>query len=664
MPCINTMNCLFPRPGRFASVDTRYQSVAQNLYKRIKCYKPMDVCKEVKEAIILRNIIKTSVFGQINLNQSRERGGKSMAFPDSFLDELTERNELTDVVSSYVHLVKKGSNMFGLCPFHNEKTPSFSVSPSKQIYHCFGCGKGGGVLNFIMEIENLSFPDAVYFLANRVGMTVPETGNESISIRRKRLLELNKDAARYFHSVLKEQTGANAVKYLEDRKIKIATVRRFGLGASPDSWDSLISAMTRLGYEKQELLEAGLVVKGSKGNIYDKFRNRLMFPVIDIRDNILGFGGRSLGGEEPKYLNTPETLIFSKRKSLYGINIAKNTKRLNIILCEGNIDVITLHQAGFDNAVASMGTSLTVEQTRLLARYTREIVICYDNDRAGQMATDRALDILKNSELDVRVLKLPNRLEDGKKVKQDADDFVKKYGSEAFEKLLAGSENHIEYSLLTIQKEYDLTQADQKVEFLKRASELISKLSSPVEREIYGAKAAEAANISADAMMLEIKRALRRRLAAGKKAMEKTRPSARYQPNERSLRYTNVKSATAEEGIIRLILLDPCLISDIDITPEEFSSPFLGKVFSEIKSRYNEQRSLSLPSFSQELTSEEMSVLTHIVNKPENLSKANEALKDYISTIRMEKLNSTSDFETIAKILKEKKQAYGGYELE
>lgn len=587
-----------------------------------------------------------------------------MAFPDSFLDELTERNELADVVSSYVQLVKKGSNLFGLCPFHNEKTPSFSVSPSKQIYHCFGCGKGGGVINFIMEIENLSFPDAVRFLADRAGMTVPETGSESISVRRKRLLELNRDAARFFHSILKEEAGARAVEYLKERRIKSSTARRFGLGAAPDSWDGLITAMTRLGYEKHELLEAGLAVKGSKGNIYDKFRNRLMFPVIDIRDNVIGFGGRSLSGEEPKYLNTPETLVFSKRKSLYGINIAKNTKRQNIILCEGNIDVITLHQAGFDNAVASMGTSLTVEQTRLLARYTHELVICYDNDEAGQMATERALDILKNSELEVKVLKLPNKTVDGKKVKQDADDFVKKYGPEAFERLLAGSENHVEYSLLSIKSEYDLSQADQKVEFLKRAGELISKLPSPVEREIYGARAAEEAGISAEVMKLEINRALKRRLAAEKKAMEKTRPTTAYQPKERSLRYVNVKSAAAEEGIIRLILLDSSLISDIDITPEEFSSPFLGKVFSEIRTRYGEQRSLTLPSLSQDLTGEEMSVLTRIITKPENLSKAKQALKDYISTIRMEKLNSTSDFETLAKILKEKKKVYGGYELE
>lgn len=587
-----------------------------------------------------------------------------MAFPDSFLDELTERNELADVVSSYVQLVKKGSNLFGLCPFHNEKTPSFSVSPSKQIYHCFGCGKGGGVINFIMEIENLSFPDAVRFLADRAGMTVPETGSESISVRRKRLLELNRDAARFFHSILKEEAGARAVEYLKERRIKSSTARRFGLGAAPDSWDGLLTAMTRLGYEKHELLEAGLAVKGSKGNIYDKFRNRLMFPVIDIRDNVIGFGGRSLSGEEPKYLNTPETLVFSKRKSLYGINIAKNTKRQNIILCEGNIDVITLHQAGFDNAVASMGTSLTVEQTRLLARYTHELVICYDNDEAGQMATERALDILKNSELEVKVLKLPNKTVDGKKVKQDADDFVKKYGPEAFERLLAGSENHVEYSLLSIKSEYDLSQADQKVEFLKRAGELISKLPSPVEREIYGARAAEEAGISAEVMKLEINRALKRRLAAEKKAMEKTRPTTAYQPKERSLRYVNVKSAAAEEGIIRLILLDSSLISDIDITPEEFSSPFLGKVFSEIRTRYGEQRSLTLPSLSQDLTGEEMSVLTRIITKPENLSKAKQALKDYISTIRMEKLNSTSDFETLAKILKEKKKVYGGYELE
>ncbi len=298
-----------------------------------------------------------------------------MAFPDSFIEELLERSEISDVVSAYVHLARKGGNLFGLCPFHNEKTPSFSVSPDKQIYHCFGCGKGGGVINFIMEIENLSYPDAVRFLANRAGMTVPEDDRGGTAQLRRRILELNKEAARFYNSLLRSENGAAARAYLEKRRISPQTATRFGLGAAPNAWNTLITAMKRKGFGEYELVQAGLAVKNARGSVYDKFRDRLMFPVISVSGEVLGFGGRTLSDSEPKYLNSPETLAFSKRRTLYGINLAKNSKRGSFILCEGNIDVITLHQAGFDNAVASMGTSLTVEQTRLMARYANEIII-------------------------------------------------------------------------------------------------------------------------------------------------------------------------------------------------------------------------------------------------------------------------------------------------
>ena len=281
-----------------------------------------------------------------------------MAFPQSFLDELTGRCDIVDVVSSYVHLTKKGSNYFGLCPFHNEKTGSFSVSPDKQIYHCFGCKKGGGVINFIMEEENLSFPDAVRFLAGRAGMEVPEdTGDRERDRLRARVLSLNKEAARFFYQNLQSPAGTAVSEYLRRRRITRKTAMDFGLGASLDAWDSLLTAMVGKGYSKTELLAAGLVVQNKQGRLYDKFRNRLIFPVIDVRGDVVGFGGRVLDKSEPKYMNTPETVTYSKRRVLYGMNLAKRTKRPNIILCEGNIDVITLHQAGFDNAVASMGTA-------------------------------------------------------------------------------------------------------------------------------------------------------------------------------------------------------------------------------------------------------------------------------------------------------------------
>ena len=284
-----------------------------------------------------------------------------MAFPESFLQELAERNDIVDVVSSYVRLTKKsGSNLFGLCPFHSEKTPSFSVSPDKQIYHCFGCGKGGSVISFIMEIENLSFPEAVAFLANRAGMHLPEQSDDPGAKKRQRLLALNRDAARFFHAQLKTPAGQPARDYLARRQLTAQTVTRFGLGFAPDTWDSLVRAMKALGYSEQELFDGGLVRHGKTSGVYDTFRNRLMFPVIDVRGNVIGFSGRILGDGEPKYMNSPETIVFSKSHNLFALNLAKKSKCGYIILAEGNIDVASLHQAGFDSAVASLGNKLLI----------------------------------------------------------------------------------------------------------------------------------------------------------------------------------------------------------------------------------------------------------------------------------------------------------------
>ena len=436
-----------------------------------------------------------------------------MPFPQSFLDELVARSDIVDVVGSYVQLTRKGSNLFGLCPFHSEKTGSFSVSPDKQIYYCFGCKRGGGVINFIMEEENLSFPDAVRFLAKRAGMEVPEEdGDREAGRRRQRLLDLNRDAARFYYQMLQQPEGRAVQEYLDRRKIRKATAVNFGLGASLDSWDALILAMTKKGYTKSELLDAGLAVQNRNGGLYDKFRNRLMFPVIDVRGDVVAFGGRVLDKSEPKYMNSQETPVYSKRRVLYGLNLAKKSKRPNIILCEGNIDVVTLHQAGFDNAVASMGTALTVEQTRLLSRFTKELVLCYDNDNAGKIATDRALEILNNSEFSVKVLQLPRRrTEDGELVKQDADDFIKFQGKDAFEALLSGSENGIEFRMAQVAGKYDLTNDEARVAYCGEISGLLAALDNPVEREIYTTRAAETAKITPEAMKLEVQRAFRRR---------------------------------------------------------------------------------------------------------------------------------------------------------
>ena len=561
-----------------------------------------------------------------------------MAFPQSFLDEVIARNDILDVVSSYVHLTKKGGNYFGLCPFHNEKTGSFSVSPDKQIFYCFGCKKGGGVINFIMEEENLSFPDAVRFLAKRAGLEVPEENGDRESSRlRQRVLSLNRDAARFYYEMLHRPEGAAVGEYLERRKISRKVAMDFGLGASLDAWDALITAMTEKGYTKAELLAAGLAVQNSRGRLYDKFRNRLMFPVIDVRGDIVGFGGRVLNKSEPKYMNTPETITYSKRRILYGIHLAKKTKRPNFILCEGNIDVITLHQAGFDNAVASMGTALTTEQTRLLSRYTKELVLCYDNDNAGRTATEKAIDLLNNSEFTVKVLNIPNRMENGKPVKQDVDDFIKNRGAAAFERLLSGSENHIEYQMEAVAAKYDLGDDEQRVAYAEEISALIAGLDNAVEREIYTGRAAEKAGISREALQLEVQRAAKRRLGWERRERQRKEmnPAAALQPQDRTKRYTDIHSAMAEEGVIRLLLLDSGLAAScLQLMPEEFSSPLLGKIYGALLTCYQENRPLQVSSLAGLLESGEMNHLTTILQRPESIANGPQAMADYIAVIQ------------------------------
>ncbi len=563
-----------------------------------------------------------------------------MAFPQSFMDELTARNDIVDVVGGYVPLVSKSGSYWGCCPFHSEKTPSFHVLPDKQMYYCFGCKKGGGVINFIMEEENLTFPEAVRFLAKRAGMEVPEDdGDREAGRRRARLLELNRDAARFYYQLLQQPEGRAVQDYLDRRQIRRATAVKFGMGASLDSWDILLTAMTKKGYTKAELLDAGLVVQNKNGGLYDKFRNRLMLPVVDTRGDVVAFGSRVLDKSEPKYMNSSETPVYSKRRVLYGLNLAKKTRRPNIILCEGNLDIVTLHQAGFDNAVASMGTALTVEQTRLLSRFTKELVLCYDNDNAGKIATERALQILNDSEFSVKVLQLPRRLVDGEYVKQDADDFIKFQGADAFERLLSGSENGMEFRMAQVAGKYDLGSDEGRIAYCGEVSELIAALPSPVEREIYTRRAADAAGITADALALEVQRTAKR-LSSRQRRAELRRdlnPAGQLQPQERSLRYENLRSARAEEGILRLLLLDESLFpAQPPLAQEQFSSPLLGRVFALLWEARGAGRPLSLSILTGELTPEEMSHITAICQQPESAQNARQALGDYIRIVRSE----------------------------
>ena len=576
-----------------------------------------------------------------------------MAFSESFLTELTERNDIVDVVSGYVRLGKKsGSNMFGLCPFHSEKTPSFSVSPDKQIYHCFGCGKGGGVINFIMEIENLSFPEAVEFLAKRAGMPIPEEENDRESRKRSRMLSLNRDAARFFYAQLSTPQGGAARDYMARRRIGSATAKNFGIGFAPDTWDSLEKAMREKGYTDFELFDAGLVRKGNKGGYYDTFRNRLMFPVIDVRGNVIGFSGRILGDGEPKYMNSPETLVFNKSRNLFALNLAKKSKSGYIILSEGNIDVVSLHQAGFDSAVASLGTSLTPEQARLLSRYTNQVIIAYDNDGAGIKAAQRAIGILEKLDLKVKVLRMSGA--------KDPDEFIKLKGADAFRNLLESSENQIDYRLRTVTDKYDLSVDEQKVEFLKEASDLVARLPGSVERQVYAMRVASMSGVSADVVTKEVERRRKKLVnqARGSEERQQSRPERQLQPEEKALRYEDPSSAAAEEGVIRLLYLDPALARNAELpAPEEFSSPALGHIYSVLRDKIDRGETPSAATLGGALDGQEMSLLVRLLQKPELLSKGDRALADYIKRIRerKEQGKQVSDLRSLADKLRETK---------
>ena len=575
-----------------------------------------------------------------------------MAFPALFIDELVARNPIEEVVGQYVVLKRSGSNLFGLCPFHGEKTASFSVAPDKGIYYCFGCHKGGGAVNFMMEVEGLSYPDAVRALAKRVGMEVPEDEQYQSRYRQQeRLWALMKEAGRFFHQQLYSPAGKQCLEYVQKRGLSKSIVTHFGIGFAPDSWNSLVDAMRKKGYTDQELRAADLV--GEKnGRIYDRFRNRLMFPIIDVRGNVIGFGGRVLDDSKPKYLNSNETVIFNKRKNLFGLNFAKKTKQPHLILVEGNIDVVTLHQYGFDNAVASLGTSLTEEQVALLSRYTEQVVLTYDGDEAGQRAAQRAIPMLEKAGIQVKVLQMKDA--------KDPDEFLHKFGPDKFKLLLEDSANRVEYQLNAIAKKYDLKLDGERIKFIHEAAELISTLGSAVQREIYGHRVAEAGKISFEAMNLEVGKAYKRRMAIQRKKQETMdlAPAKALQPKERSIRYENMKSAMAEEGIIAQALREPALLDQADkLTAEVFSVALLGRVFDQLVQRHKKGLEVNLGVLS-DLSPEESAHLAGICQRQQG--PVNEtAFRDCVTTVLAEhrrcSVSSDDDLLALRNQLKESK---------
>ena len=404
-----------------------------------------------------------------------------MYYPEELIEEVRTRNDIVEVISGYVRLQKKGSNYFGLCPFHNEKSPSFSVSPGKQMYYCFGCGAGGNVITFLMEYENQTFPEAVRTLAQRAGIALPEEDDSKearqADSRRAKLLEINKEAAKYFYYQLRTERGSVGMEYLRKRKLSDEMMNHFGLGYANKYSNDLIQYLKSKGYSEDLIRDAGLCNVDEKHGMYDKFWNRVMFPIQDINHRVIGFGGRVMGDGKPKYLNSPETEIFDKSRNLYGLNFARTSRKGNVILCEGYMDVIAMHQAGFTQAVASLGTAFTSAQASLLRRYANEILLSYDSDGAGVNAALRAIGILKEVGMTGRVINLEPY--------KDPDEFIKALGGEEFQKRLDHAENSFFFELRQLQKNYDLSDPEQKTAFHREIARKLCTFSEEVERENY-----------------------------------------------------------------------------------------------------------------------------------------------------------------------------------
>ena len=558
-----------------------------------------------------------------------------MRFDDAFLMELRSRADIETIISSYVNIKRAGRISKGLCPFHGEKTPSFTVYPDTQSYYCFGCGNGGDVVTFIKNIENLDYLDAVKFLADRVGMDVPEENSydSTINKRRLRMLEANREAARFFHSCLGTKEGAVGYQYFKNRGLSDETIKRFGLGFAPDSFNALTNHLLSKGYTKDELVFANLSRRSTKNenNIYDNFRNRIMFPIIDVKGNVIAFGGRVMDDSKPKYLNTSDTMVYKKSQGVFALNLAKKSGKDSLILCEGYMDVIALHQAGFTNAVAGLGTALTSEQASLLSRYASEIMIAYDADEAGQKAATRALQIFKNTPAKIKVL----RLSGGK----DPDEIIKNYGVEKMRAIINGAANEIEFALLREHSKYDVASDDGKRQYLKSAIEILSNVGA-VELDIYASRIADELSVTKSVIVDEAKRLAKKKVYSNqKKEFNQIQRQGDILDNLNSERRKYHAGAKAEEMLIAILMSNPEHLKMVDekLDAEDFVTDFNKRIFKAVTSRLREGKSAEISFLYGELTDEEISAVAKIQTISHTLNNSADECADCIKVIVNEK---------------------------
>lgn len=560
-----------------------------------------------------------------------------MRLSDSFLEELRSRVDIESVISPYVNLRRRGKNLVGLCPFHNEKTPSFTVYPANDSFYCFGCGVGGDVITFVRRIENLDYLEAVRMLADRAGMALPEDGfDDSMAKRRTAVLEANRAAAKFFHAELMSERGREALDYFLGRGLTIETIRHFGLGYAPDNWRALKNHLNQKGFDDTLLENANLLrrsEKNGKVNYYDNFRNRIMFPIIDPRGNVIAFGGRVMDDSKPKYINTSDTLVYKKSNGVFALNFAKNGNDGKLIVAEGYMDVIALHQAGFTNAVACLGTALTKEQANLLSRYAKEVLISYDSDEAGQKATARAINIFSSTGLEVRVL----RLSGGK----DPDEIIRKYGAQRFRDIIEGAANDTEYRILRAREGIDISSDDGKLKFLSLAADILAELSSPIEVDIYASRLARELDVDKTALTAQVKyrreNFVRRRKAEREREQQRMLMSGVSSKNpERSV---NLRAAKAEETIIASLMRNPDFYQKLkdEISPDDFVTVLNRRIFTVVTDRVSQGGSAEPFFLSSSFTPDEMDEVTRLFRQSSQMRNTVEECMDCIKILKMEK---------------------------
>ena len=570
----------------------------------------------------------------------------TVAIPEDIIREIKYRNDIEQVISPYVTLRRRGKNLVGLCPFHGEKTPSFTVYPESGSFYCFGCHVGGDVFTFTKLIENLEYIEAIKLLAERSGIVIPESGyDDSYSKLKETIFNINRDTAKFFHEYLMSGEGKWALDYLRGRGLTLSTIKHFGLGAAPDSWDALIKHLETKGYSIADMVRANVVGKSQRGTYYDRFRKRVMFPIINLRGRVIGFSGRAMPGEDKqggKYVNTSDTPVYKKSENLFAMNFAKNHCDERIILVEGNMDVISLHQAGFENTVAALGTAFTPEQANLISRYTKEIVLTLDSDAAGQNAVRKAGEILKNTGLKVRVVVIP----DGK----DPDEYIKKHGKERFAGLLEGAVSEIEYKLLVAIKDIDINSDDGKIRYLHRAAEIIAETGDKLTADYYIGRLSDKYGVSKNALQTRVDELIRRNKKAEKKKIISDIISPKYSSSDLNPdRRKYLTAAIAEEAIITVLLQNPDFYEYLskELKPEDFITVFNRRIYETVIEVTAKGSAPDISSFGELLSGEEFGFLVSLYNSDKYRKNSKTVLKDSIKVLKDEalriKLSQTND---------------------